>query len=123
MNDGTNVAQLTVEPRKLYWKDREVEPREISVKIQREANRHSADGDADAMLLHVMAHSLVYKDDGKRVFKSVDQIREDTSQRDYYKLMVLAVACVRFNAPDRNDLPSDLQDEIEGAGAEPPSPK
>lgn len=115
-----NVAQLTVEPRKLFWKDREVEPREISVKIQREANNHSKAGDADAMLFHVMAHSLHDKETGKRVFKSVDQIREDTAQRDYYKLMVLAVACVRFNSPDRDDLPADLQAELEGQGADAP---
>lgn len=119
MNDGTNVATLPIEPAKLYWNDREVEPRNISVKVQREANNHQKAGDADAMLLHVMAHSLHDKETNKRVFKSVDQIREDTHQRDYYKLMALAVACVRFNSPDPGDLPDALRAEIEANNAGP----
>lgn len=113
-DNNSNVAVLQpAEPRPLMWKDREVEPRDISVKIQREANNHARSGDNDAMLFHILAHSLVYKDDGKRVFKSVDQIREDTAQRDYYKLMTLAVACVRHNSPDEKDIPPDLRAQID----------
>lgn len=114
-DQNSNVVAIAADPPQLMWKGREVEPREISVKVQRDANNHNKSGDADGMLFHVMAHSLHYKDDGKRVFKSVDQIREDTAQRDYYKLMTLAVACVRFNNPSEADIPPSLRAEIEAA--------
>lgn len=118
----TDLAVVPNEPKKLYWRDREVEPKDISLGVQKEANKISRDGDSDGSLLHVMAHSLHYVDDGKRVFRSLSQLREDVMQREYYLLMNLAIACSRHNSPPNETLDPAIRQQIEEAADPKSSP-
>lgn len=116
-----DLAIVNGEPKRLIWRDQEVETRDVSIGVQREANKLARDGDSDGMLLHVAAHSLFYLDGpnaGKRVFRSLAQIREDVTQREYYLLMNLAVAAVNYNSPDANTLDPKIRAQIEDV--EPP---
>lgn len=117
----SNVAALPIEAKPLVWRDHGVEPRDISLAVQKEANKIAADGDKDGSLLHVLAHSLHWRDGpnaGKRVFRTLAQIREEVTYREYFKVMSLAVACVKHNNPDVSDIPPELQREIDDKATE-----
>lgn len=116
MTDGNNVAQLTTEPRKLYWNDREVEPREVSVEIGNVARRHARTGDGETSLYTWLVHSLHYVGTQERVFDTVDQLVKKTPNRQLYKLMNLAIECQTFNEAPDSDMNPEFRRRLEAAG-------
>lgn len=108
----TNI--VPIEPRKLMWNDREVEPREVSVEIGNLARKHARQGDGETSLWTWLVHSLHYTGTSQRVFDTVEKLVKETPNRRLYLLMNLAIECQTFNEAPETDMNPEFRRRLDG---------
>lgn len=100
MNDGPSTPADKPPP---SWNGREVKLVSVGLGVFKAARKMPAEEQA----FHILIHAARYADDSKRVFENMTAI-DEVPNRDSYKLLALAYAAAKFNAPPKEEEPVPL---------------
>lgn len=99
--EALHIVDVPKKPAPL-WNGREVRFLSVGIGVFRSARMM----DREAGMYHVMIHSMVYADDGKRVFNSLEEV-DAVPNVDAYKILTLAGRAADTNKPNEADKPPD----------------